>query len=39
MEGTLEICYFNLWEVVAVTNWGDEDTAVACANLGFSRTG
>ena len=39
MEGTVEICYRNLWGLVLTTDWNDDDTAVACATAGFARYG
>ena len=35
MEGTLEICYYNLWGLVASVEWDEDDTAVACRNMGY----
>ncbi len=39
MEGTVEICYRNLWGLVLTTDWDDDDTAVACATAGFAHNG
>ena len=36
-EGTVEICYFNLWGLVSVIGWNDTDASVVCYELGYSR--
>ena len=38
-EGTVEICYFNLWGLVSVIGWNDTDASVVCYELGYSRDG
>ena len=38
-EGTVEICYFNLWGLVSVLGWNDTDASVVCYELGYSRDG
>ena len=38
-EGTVEICYFNLWGLVSVFGWNDADASVVCHELGYSRDG
>ena len=38
-EGTVEICYFNLWGLVSVFGWNDADASVVCYELGYSRDG
>ena len=38
-EGRVEMCYQNVWGAVYDENWSQFDTAVACAQLNFSRTG
>ncbi len=39
MEGTVEICYRNLWGLILTADWDKNDTAVACATAGFARYG
>ena len=38
-EGTVEICYYNIWGLVAVHGWDDNDAAVVCNELGFTSGG
>ena len=38
-EGTVEICYFNLWGTVSVSGWDDIDAGVVCYTLDFEREG
>ena len=39
MEGTVEICYQNLWGLVLTTDWDANDAAVVCANVGYVHYG
>ena len=34
-EGTIEICYGQLWGLVAETGWDNVDAQVACHQLGY----
>ena len=34
-EGTIEICFGNLWGLIAETGWGDHDAQVVCRQLGY----
>ena len=38
-EGTVEICYYNIWGLVAVHGWDDNDATVVCNELGFTSDG
>ena len=33
-EGTVEVCYDNLWGLVGDTGWNDGDAKVVCNQLG-----
>ena len=35
-EGTIEICFDNLWGLISHTGWSDKDAAVACSQLGLA---
>ncbi len=36
-EGRVEVCVLETWRTVCSMNWGTEDAAVSCRQLGFSR--
>ena len=36
-EGRLEICYNDIWTPVCVTYFDDEEAAVACKQLGYTK--
>ena len=38
-EGTVEICFGNLWGLIAETGWGDHDAEVVCRQLGYLTEG
>ena len=38
-EGRLEICFNSVWGTVCDDFWGAPDAQVACAQLGYTRTG
>ena len=38
-EGTIEICFGNLWGLIAETGWGDHDAQVVCRQLGYISDG
>ena len=35
MEGTVEICFDDLWGLISDSNWGDTDAIVVCSQLGL----
>ena len=35
LEGTVEICFGNLWGLISESGWGDHDAAATCRQLGF----
>ena len=35
-EGTVEVCYYNLWGLVSDLGWTDGDARVVCNQLGYS---
>ena len=38
-EGTVLVCYNNLWGMITENGWGDNDAAVVCRQLGYSGEG
>ncbi|XP_011409971.1 PREDICTED: scavenger receptor cysteine-rich domain superfamily protein-like [Amphimedon queenslandica] len=38
-EGTVEVCFDNIWGQVADSGWGDKDAELICKLLGFSTDG
>ena len=38
-EGTVEVCFDNIWGQVADSGWGDKDAQLICKLLGFSADG
>jgi deleted-in-malignant-brain-tumors protein 1 len=38
-EGTVEVCFANLWGVIGQVGWGLPDAQVVCRQLGFTTTG
>ena len=38
-EGTVEVCYDNLWGLIAANDWDGDDSSVVCSQLGYQRTG
>lgn len=38
-EGTVEICYYNLWGLILTADWDENDAAVVCKNAGFVQNG
>lgn len=38
-EGTVEICFDNLWGLVEESGWGMNDAQVVCEQLGHGTTG
>ena len=30
-EGTVEVCYDNLWGLIAANDWDDDDSSVVCS--------
>lgn len=38
-EGTVEICFNNVWGTICDFNWGSIDASVICNQLGFQSTG
>lgn len=35
-QGTVEVCYYNLWGLVSDANWNDKAASVVCRQLGFN---
>ena len=38
-EGTVEVCYNNLWGLISDIGWTDGDARVVCNNLGYNGKG
>lgn len=38
-QGTVEICFSNLWGMVGDLNWGNADAEVVCKQLGYDSSG
>lgn len=38
-EGTVEICYDNIWGLVSQVGWDDDDAKVVCDQLGHETEG
>ena len=38
-EGTVEICFGNIWGLIAENGWGVHDAQVVCRQLGFISEG
>ena len=39
MVGTIEICYQNVWGLIADQNWDNNDAKVVCRQLGYNTEG
>ena len=37
-EGTVEICYHDLWGLISDLDWDNNDAEVVCRQLGYSTT-
>ena len=37
-EGTVEVCYANLWGIISQVGWDNNDAKVVCRSLGFDPT-
>ena len=35
-EGTVQVCYNNLWGLISDSNWDNNDTSVICNQLGYT---
>ena len=35
MEGTVEVCYYSTWGLIAAANWDRQDARVVCKQLGY----
>ena len=35
VEGTLEVCYNNIWGLISESGWTSKDAKVACEELGY----
>ena len=38
-EGTVEVCYDELWGLISDVGWSDNDTVVVCNQLGYTGGG
>ena len=38
-EGTVEICFDNLWGLIDESGWGSNDARVVCEQLGYGTAG
>ena len=38
-DGTVEVCYSNIWGLIEVSGWKESDAIVICRQLGFSTSG
>ena len=38
-EGTVEVCYYNIWGLVADSEWGIEEAKVVCRQLNYDVSG
>ena len=38
-EGTIEVCFENLWGLVAETGWTQTDAEIVCKQLGYTTEG
>ena len=39
LEGRVEVCHDGVWGSVCNSKWGEEETVIACRQLGHSETG
>ena len=35
-EGTIQVCYTNMWGLISDSNWDNNDTRVICRQLGYA---
>ena len=38
-EGTIEVCFENLWGLVAEAGWTQNDAEIVCKQLGYTTEG
>ena len=38
-EGTVQVCFDNLWGLISESGWGDEDAGVICRAAGYGASG
>ena len=38
-EGTVEVCYSNIWGLISDSGWNQQDAEVVCRQLGYQTQG
>ena len=38
-EGTVEVCFSNIWGLIEESQWGSSDAKVVCKQLGYGTEG
>ena len=38
-EGTVEVCFNNVWGLISANDWDDNDASVVCSQIGYLRDG
>ena len=39
LEGTVEVCYYNIWGLVSDSGWSNKDAQVVCRQLNYNSSG